>query len=50
MGLTDNGRALFKSLLAEQRANSVPYQLVNEIGYNKPIDKVVSQFEDFLFY
>jgi len=50
MGLTPDGRALFKSLLAEQRANSVPYQLVNEIGYNKPIDKVVSQFEDVLFY
>ena len=48
MGLTDNGRALFKSLLVEQRTNSVPYQLVNGLSY-KPIDKVVSQFEDIFF-
>ncbi|CAG8723093.1 10730_t:CDS:2, partial [Ambispora leptoticha] len=48
--LTPDGRALFKSLLTEQRTNSVSYQLVNEIDYNKPIDKVVSQFEDVLFY
>ena len=49
MGLTPDGCALFKSLLAEQRANSVPYQLVNEIGYNKPIDKVVVNLKMFYF-
>jgi len=49
MGLTPDGRALFKSLLVEQRTNSIPYQVVNGIGSNKPIDKVVSQFEDIFF-
>ena len=46
MSLTPDRHLLFKSLLAEQRTNSVPYQLVNGLSY-KPIDKVVSQFEDF---
>ncbi|CAG8696880.1 5286_t:CDS:2 [Funneliformis caledonium] len=47
--LQHTAKALFKYLLIEQRTNSIPYQMVNGIGSNKPIDKVVSQFEDIFF-
>ena len=28
---------------------SIPYQLVNEIGGDKPVDKIINQFEGILF-
>ncbi|CAI2174130.1 9068_t:CDS:10 [Funneliformis geosporum] len=49
MSLTAKGKALFNSLLVEQKGETVPYQLVNGLSSDKPVDKVISQFEDVLF-
>ena len=49
MGLKPEGQALLNALLVAQKGNSIAYQLVNGIGNDKPIDKVISQFEDVLF-
>ena len=46
MGLSSESHNLLASILKEQKAESTPYQVVNN---NKPVDKVVSQFEDILF-
>ncbi|CAG8713613.1 13643_t:CDS:1, partial [Funneliformis mosseae] len=32
-----------------QKAESISYQIVNNLNDNKPVDKVISQFEDILF-
>jgi len=49
MGLTSPGATLLNALLIEQKANSLPYQVVNSLDNNKPVDQLVSQFEDVLF-
>ena len=49
MGLSSESHNLLASILKEQKAESIPYQVVNNLNDNKPVDKVVSQFEDILF-
>ena len=49
MGLSSESHNLLASILKEQKAESIPYQVVNNLYGNKPVDKVVSQFEDILF-
>jgi len=49
MGLSSECHNLLASILKEQKAESIPYQVVNNLNDNKPVDKVVSQFEDILF-
>jgi len=49
MGLSSESRNLLASILKEQKAESIPYQVVNKLNDNKPVDKVVNQFEDILF-
>ncbi|CAG8617007.1 3387_t:CDS:2, partial [Ambispora leptoticha] len=40
---------LLASILKEQKAESISYQVVNNLNNNKSVDKIVSQFEDILF-
>ncbi|CAG8679925.1 7216_t:CDS:10 [Dentiscutata erythropus] len=49
MGLSSESHNLLASILKEQKAESIPYQVVNNLNDNKSVDKVVSQFEDILF-
>ena len=51
MGLSTDGHTLLAAILKEQKAGdaSIPYQLVNGIGGDKPVDKIFNQFEDILF-
>ncbi|CAI2162239.1 17159_t:CDS:1 [Funneliformis geosporum] len=49
MGLDDDKRTLLKSFLVEQKGETIPYQLVNSLGSDKPVDKVISQLEDVFF-
>src|SRR6185369_17463531 len=49
MGLSSESHNLLASILKEQKAESIPYQVVNNLNDNNPVDKVVSQFEDILF-
>ena len=49
MGLSSESHNLLASILKEQKAESIPYQVVNNLNDNKPVDKVISQFEDILF-
>src|SRR5689334_21035088 len=49
MGLSSESHNLLASILKEQKAESIPYQIVNNLNDNKPVDKVISQFEDILF-
>ena len=36
-------------LLKNQKGNPVPFQVVNNLNNNQPVDKVITQFEDILF-
>ena len=49
MGLSLESHNLLASILKEQKAESIPYQVVNNLNDNKPVDKVIEQFEDILF-
>ncbi|CAG8734011.1 12167_t:CDS:1, partial [Funneliformis mosseae] len=49
MGLSSESHNLLAFILKEQKAESIPYQVVNNLNNNKPVDKVVSQFKDILF-
>ncbi|CAG8553572.1 6766_t:CDS:2 [Funneliformis caledonium] len=49
MGLSSESHKLLAFILKEQKVKSISYQVVNNLNDNKPVDKVVSQFEDILF-
>ena len=49
MGLSKAATNLLIFFLKEQKAESIPYQVVNNLDNNQPVDKVISQFEDNLF-
>ncbi|CAG8665155.1 11264_t:CDS:1 [Paraglomus brasilianum] len=49
MGLSSESHNLLAAILKEQKGETIPYQVVNNLNDNKPVDKVVSQFEDILF-
>ena len=49
MGLSSESHNLLAFILKEQKAESIPYQVVNNLNDNKPVNRVVSQFEDILF-
>ncbi|CAG8700742.1 9685_t:CDS:2, partial [Funneliformis caledonium] len=45
MGLSSESHNLLASILKEQKAESIPYQVVNNLNDNKPVDKVVRKRE-----
>src|SRR5690348_8741757 len=49
MGLSSASHTLLAAILKEKKAESIPYQVVNELLPNQPVDKVITQFEDILF-
>ncbi|CAG8643291.1 11279_t:CDS:10 [Funneliformis caledonium] len=49
MGLSSARHTLLVAIIKEQKSNSIPYQVVNNLNDNKPIDKVITQFENILF-
>ncbi|CAG8475371.1 6491_t:CDS:1 [Funneliformis mosseae] len=49
MGLSSARHTLLVAIIKEQKSNFIPYQVVNNLNDNKPIDKVITQFKDILF-
>ncbi|CAG8667969.1 986_t:CDS:2, partial [Paraglomus brasilianum] len=49
MGLSSESLNLLAAILKEQKAESIPYQVVNNLNNNKPVDKIIDNFEDILF-
>ena len=47
MGLSSASHTLLAAILKEQKGETISYQVVNNLDNNQPVDKVITQFEDF---